>query len=64
MSKRIKDFTCELVRQTSWCDMWKASGFIDGEYYTVEKGFLFYSDSKIKKMMRAELREKASGFIC
>lgn len=57
--KRIQKFTMELKRVLSYGNLYEASGYIDGCYYTTDGVFLYYPKRQVEKLLKEKLREKA-----
>lgn len=58
MIKNLHDFTIKPTTRTCYCDFWQGWCYHKGEWHTIERGFLGYRKSEIKKSLRKELVEK------
>ena len=61
MIKNLHNFTIELRNRTCYCDFWRGTAYANGRWYTVERGFLYYTKAEIKKSLRQELLRRING---
>ena len=55
MIKNLHNFNITLINHTCYCDFWRGCAYVKGVYYSIEKGFLYYTKKDIKKSLRQEL---------
>lgn len=55
MIKYLHNFTINFMNRTCYCDFWRGMAYHNGRWYSVERGFLYYTKAEIKRSLRQEL---------
>lgn len=58
MIKNLHDFSIEFKNRTCYCDFWRARAYYKGEWYSIERGFLYYTKPEIKRALHRDLVDK------
>ena len=61
MIKNLHDFSIKMTSRTCYCDFWRGTAYHNGQWYSVERGFLYYTKAEIRKSLRKLLVDKING---